>query len=161
MDLGAAARVRGVLRTHGSHAQIPPGGRFIVSGALNDSSIDINGEETAVPGLSDEVVNTTLYFEKNGFSARVSNRYRGSFVGEVPEFDSTLTFKNVGSESLLDAQVGYEFQEGLMQGLSISVTGTNLTDEPFRLNNVGDPEYNLIKYQEYGAVYSVALTYKF
>jgi iron complex outermembrane receptor protein len=134
---------------------------FIVSGAVNDSSIDINGEETPVPGLSEKVVNTTLYFEKAGFSARLSNRYRGDFVGEVPEFDSTLTLKNVSAESLLDAQVGYEFQEGLMRGLSVSVTGTNLTDEPFQLNNVDDPSYNLIKYQEYGAVYSVALTYKF
>jgi len=134
---------------------------FIVSGAVNDSSIDINGVETAVPGLSEEVVNTTLYFEKGGFSARVSNRYRGDFIGEVPEFDSSLTLKNVSAESLLDAQVGYEFQDGLMRGLSVTVSGTNLTDEPFILNNVNDPTYNLIKYQEYGAVYSLALTYKF
>jgi iron complex outermembrane receptor protein len=134
---------------------------FIVSGAVNDSQIDINGVETAVPGLSDEVINSTLYFEKAGFSARVSNRYRGDFIGEVPEFDSSLTLKNVGAESLLDAQVGYEFQEGMMKGLSVSVSGTNLTDEPFVLNNVDDPTYNVIKYQEYGAVYSLAVTYKF
>jgi iron complex outermembrane receptor protein len=134
---------------------------FIVSGAMNDSQIDINGVETAVPGLSDEVINSTLYFEKAGFSARVSNRYRGDFIGEVPEFDSSLTLKNVGAESLLDAQVGYEFQEGMMKGLSVSVSGTNLTDEPFVLNNVDDPTYNVIKYQEYGAVYSLAVTYKF
>ena len=43
----------------------------------------------------------------------------------------------------------------------MAVSGTNLTDEPFILNNVNDPTYNLIKYQEYGAVYSLALTYKF
>lgn len=134
---------------------------FIVSGAVNDSSIDINGVETAVPGLSEEVVNTTLYFEKAGFSARVSNRYRGDFIGEVPEFDSTLTLKNVSAESLLDAQVGYEFQEGFMRGLNVSLSGTNLTDEPFVLNNVDDPTYNVIKFQEYGAVYSLAVTYKF
>ena len=134
---------------------------FIVSGAVNDSSIDINGVETAVPGLSDEVINTTLYFEKAGFSARVSNRYRGDFIGEVPEFDSSLTLKNVSAESLLDAQVGYEFQQGFMRGLSVSLSGTNLTDEPFTLNNVDTTSYNLIKHQEYGAVYSVAVTYKF
>ena len=134
---------------------------FFVSGALNDSEIDINGVATAVPGLSDEVVSTTLYFEKAGFSARVSNRYRGDFIGEVPEFDSSLTLKNVSAESLLDAQIGYEFQEGFMRGLSVSVSGTNLTDEPFVLNNVNDPTYNLIKHQEYGAVYSLAVSYRF
>ena len=47
------------------------------------------------------------------------------------------------------------------KGLSVSVSGTNLTDEPFVLNNVDDPTYNLIKHQEYGAVYSLAVTYKF
>ena len=66
--------------------------------------------------MSEKVVNTTLYFEKAGFSARVSNRYRGDFVGEVPEFDSSLTLKTVSAESLLDAQVGYEFEEGRCEG---------------------------------------------
>lgn len=134
---------------------------FILSGALNDSSISINGEDTPVPGLSEEVVNTTLYFERAGFSARVSNRYRGSFVGEVPAFDATLTLNSVKAESLLDAQIGYEFQSGTLEGLSLSVTGTNLTDEPFVLSAVEDPPYDLVKYQEYGAVYSFAVTYKF
>jgi hypothetical protein len=48
-----------------------------------------------------------------------------------------------------------------MKGLSVSLSGTNLTDEPFTLNNVDTNSYNLIKHQEYGAVYSVAVTYKF
>lgn len=135
---------------------------FIVSGAKNSSKIEINDVETAVPGLSEEVVNTTLYFEKAGFSARVSNRYRGDFIGEVPAFDSSLTLNNVKAESLLDAQVGYEFGAGTrLEGLSLSLTGTNLTDEPFILSNVDEPSYNLIKYQKYGPVYSFALTYKF
>lgn len=134
---------------------------FIISGARNDSSIKINGFDTPVPGLSEDVLNTTLYFEKFGFSARVSNRYRGAFIGEVPAFDSTLTLNNVKAESLLDAQLGYEFSEGTLNGLGLSLTGTNLTDEPFVLSNVGEPSYNLIKYQEYGAVYSFAVTYRF
>ena len=50
----------------------------------------INDVEIDVPGLSKEILNSTLYFEKHGFSARVSNRYRGDFLGEVPLFDATL-----------------------------------------------------------------------
>jgi iron complex outermembrane receptor protein len=134
---------------------------FILSGAKNDSSITINGEESPVPGLSEEVVNSTLYFERSGFSARVSNRYRGDFVGEVPAFDSSLTLNKVKAESLLDAQVGYSFEEGALNGLSLSLTGTNLTDEPFVLSAVDDPSYDLVKYQKYGPVYSFAVTYKF
>jgi iron complex outermembrane receptor protein len=134
---------------------------FIVSAAKNDSQIMINGEERPVPGLSTRVVNTTLYFEKWGFSARVSNRDRDEFVGEVPAFDATLTLNTVAAESILDAQVGYEFKTGPMTGLSVNLQGTNLTDEPFALSQVDTPSVDLVKYQKYGAVYSLALTYKF
>jgi iron complex outermembrane receptor protein len=134
---------------------------FILSAAKNDSEILINDVPTPVPGLSEEVVNTTLYFEKHGFSARISNRYRGDFVGEVPAFDSSLTLNTVKAESLVDAQLGYEWRDGTLKGLSVNLSGYNLTDEPFVLSNVGQPDYNLIKYQKFGATYSLALTYKF
>lgn len=134
---------------------------FIASASKNSSSITINGRETPVPGLSTKVINSTLYYEKYGFSARISNRYRGDFVGEVPAFDATLTLNNVSSESLVDAQIGYSFQSGALNGLSFSLSGTNLTDEPFQLSNVGDTPYNVIKYQNYGAVYALAVSYTF
>jgi len=134
---------------------------FILSGAKNKSSIKINDVDTPVPGLSTKVINSTLYYEKYGFSARVSNRYRDDFVGEVPAFDATLTLNNVGAESLVDAQIGYEIQSGTLQGLSFSVSGTNLTDEPFVLYNVGSEPYHVIKNQEYGAVYAFAVSYTF
>jgi iron complex outermembrane receptor protein len=134
---------------------------LIVSGAKNESSIAINGVGTEIPGLSKTVVNSTVYYEKSGFSARVSNRKRGKFIGEVPAFDATLTLNNVAAESLWDAQVGYEFRDGPMEGLSINLQGINLTDEPFALTQVDAPDDQLIKYQKYGAIYSLALTYKF
>ena len=134
---------------------------LIVSGAKNDSEIEINGEPIDVPGLSKTVVNSTLYFEKAGFSARVSNRSRGKFLGEVLNFDATFRFNNVSAESILDAQVGYEFREGPLEGLSINLQGTNLTDEPFQLSQLDTPERDLVLYQKYGANYSLALTYKF
>jgi iron complex outermembrane receptor protein len=114
-----------------------------------------------VPGLSKEILNSTLYYEKYGFSARVSNRYRGSFLGEIPLFDATLAYNNVHAESLVDAQIGYTFQSGAMEGLSISLAGTNLTDEPFVLNSLDQPEYNLNKHQKYGATYALTLSYVF
>jgi iron complex outermembrane receptor protein len=134
---------------------------FIASAAKNDSKIVINEVETPIPGLSTKVINSTLYYEKYGFSARVSNRYRDDFIGEVPAFDATLTLNNVSAESLLDAQLGYSFQSGVLKGLNISLSGTNLTDEPFVLNNIGTTPYNLIKYQKYGAVYALAVSYVF
>jgi iron complex outermembrane receptor protein len=79
----------------------------------------------------------------------------------VPAFDATLTLNSVAPESILDAQVGYEWRTGPLEGLSVNLQGTNLTDEPFALTNVGADERDLIKYQKYGANYSLALTYRF
>ncbi|HET9475635.1 MAG TPA: TonB-dependent receptor [Steroidobacteraceae bacterium] len=162
---GKGGYVRGVKLT----ASIPfslfsdalGGFGFIASGARNKSSIIINGAQTPIPGLSTEIFNSTLYYERFGFSARVSNRYRDDFVGEVPQFDATLILQNVSSESLLDAQIGYEIQEGTLKGLSFSVSGTNLTDEPFVLSNVGSDPYNFVKYENYGATYALAVSYTF
>jgi len=134
---------------------------FIISGAKNSSSIKINGVDTPVPGLSEKILNSTLYYEKSGFSARISNRYRGDFLGEVPLFDATLSYNNVSAESLVDAQIGYAIQEGAMKGLSFSLAGTNLTDEPFVLNSTDQTPYNFNKYQKYGATYALTVSYVF
>ena len=134
---------------------------IILSGTKNSSSLIINGDQTPIPGLSTKIFNSTIYYEKYGFSARVSNRYRDSFVGEVPQFDATLILQTVSAESLLDAQIGYEIQEGSLRGLSFSVSGTNLTDEPFVLSNTGSDPYNFVKYENYGATYAVAVSYSF
>jgi iron complex outermembrane recepter protein len=134
---------------------------FIVSGAKNSSSISPDGEEIDIPGLSKEILNSTLYYEKHGFSARVSNRYRGDFLGEVPLFDATLSYNNVSAESLVDAQLGYSFSSGALKGLSLSLAGTNLTDEPFVLNSLDQTPYNFNKYEEYGATYALTVSYVF
>ena len=134
---------------------------FILSAATNSSAIAINGVPKAVPGLSTHVINSTLYYENAGFSARISNRYRGDFTGEVPAFDATLTLNQVKSESIVDAQVGYEFKQGPVKGLSLNLSGTNLTDAPFVLYNEGSSPYYPIKYQKYGAVYAFSATYRF
>ncbi|HEX6636410.1 MAG TPA: TonB-dependent receptor [Steroidobacteraceae bacterium] len=134
---------------------------LIVSGAKNSSSITINDVETPVPGLSEKILNSTLYYEKHGFSARVSNRYRGDFLGEVPLFDATLSYNNVSAESLVDAQIGYSVQSGNLEGLSVSLSGTNLTDEPFVLNSLDQNPYNFNKYQKYGATYALTVSYVF
>jgi iron complex outermembrane receptor protein len=133
-----------------------------VSASWNQSSISPDpGFKTTVPGLSPRVINSTLFFERFGFSVRVSDRYRGGFVGEVPAYDSSLTINNVASENIVDAQVGYSFLEGPLNGLSVNLSGSNLTDQPFVLTQVGAPTKDIIKYEKYGAVYAVNVRYKF
>ncbi len=135
---------------------------LIVSASWTQSSVSPQpGTSQPVPGLSPRVINTTLFYENRGFSARVSNRYRAEFDGEVPTFDGSIQNREVKSESLLDAQVGYEFREGAVKGLSLNLSGTNLTDTPFVQWNVGDPPYFNQKYEKYGAVYTLSANYKF
>jgi iron complex outermembrane receptor protein len=133
----------------------------LVAASWNRSEIHPGGTSLPLIGLSPRVINTTLYYERGGFSVRVSDRLRGSFVGEVPAYDSTLTVNNVKSENIVDAQIGYSFTEGPVKGLAVNLSGSNLTNEPFVLYQVGAPAFDIVKYEKYGAVYAVSLRYKF
>ncbi len=84
-----------------------------------------------VPGLSKWVGTAEAYYEKHGFQARVSYRYRSKFIGEVAGLSAAPTFRTAKPEGILDAQVGYEFQTGMLKGLSILGQVKNITDTPF------------------------------
>ena len=132
------------------------------SGAFNSSQLNPSGTSSYdVPGLSREVVNTTIYYEKYGFSARISNRYRGDFLGEVPDYTNSLNNQWVHSESIYDAQVSYAFQEGPMKGLTLSVSGSNLNNTPFWVyQGKGHPE-QILRYEKYGATYLFGVSYRY
>ncbi|KAF0116052.1 MAG: TonB-dependent receptor [Hyphomonadaceae bacterium] len=131
---------------------------LIASASFNNSSINPTGTgEVAIPGLSEQIINTTIYYEKHGFSARLSNRYRGDFVGEVPDYTNSLQTRNVRSESILDAQLGYTFQSGPANGLNLSFSASNITNEPFFMYQ-GD---NVVREEKYGATYMFGASYRF
>jgi iron complex outermembrane receptor protein len=114
-----------------------------------------------IPGYSKWVANGTAYFEKWGFSARGSVRYRSTFVGEVSGFGAARVRRRAAPETIVDAQIGYEFQPGSsLYGLSIFLQGQNLTDEPFKTYNPGQP-LQVIDYQNYGRRYLAGFTFKF
>ncbi|HVM36973.1 MAG TPA: TonB-dependent receptor [Sphingomicrobium sp.] len=113
-----------------------------------------------IPGYSRHVANGTLFFEKWGFSARGSARYRSTFVGEFSGFGGDRVRRRAGGEVIYDAQIGYDFGQGLFNGLSVFLQGQNLTDEPFGTMNPGAP-LQVIDYQTYGRRYQAGLTYKF
>ena len=125
----------------------------------NDSDIEPNGpgSGSTLPGLSDEMWNITLYFERAGFSARVNQRYRSGYVGEVAGFGGARTGSDIEEETVLDAHIGYEFQSGALQGLNIYAAGLNLTDEPFQTIHAGVGLPN--EYQTFGATYQLGFTY--
>jgi len=114
-----------------------------------------------LPGYSKWVANGTAYFEKWGFNARGSVRYRSTFLGEVSGFAANRVRRRAAAETIVDAQIGYDFQAGsALEGLSLYVQGQNLTNAPFITTNPGDSR-EVIDYQTYGRRFLAGFTYKF
>lgn len=135
---------------------------LIISGSFTDSEVTLEKGQNpiTIPGLSKKVINTTFYYEKDGFNARVSNRYRGKFLGEVAGLSAARIFRTVDEESVLDAQIGYEFREGPLTGLSLLVQANNITNEPFKTYDNNDKRQT-IDYQKYGATYMFGVSYRY
>ena len=93
--------------------------------------------------------------------SRVSARYRSSFIGEVSGFGGARVRRRARPETIIDAQIGYDFQPGsALEGLSIFVQGQNLTDEPFVTDDPRDSRA-VIDYQVYGRRYLAGASFKF
>ncbi len=123
---------------------------------------DANGNLTQIPGYSKWVANGTAYFEKNGFNARSSVRYRSTFLGDFTGFGGSPTRRTALGEMIVDAQIGYDFQEGsALNGLSLYLQGQNLTDERFASIAPGGNRLKVIDYQTYGRRFLAGFTYKF
>lgn len=134
----------------------------IISVASNRSSVQTSDTvplKSDLPGLSKTTATATLYYEKNGISARISDRYRSDFLGEIPGFGNARTFRMVRAEQVVDAQIGYSFETGPLKGLSLTAQVNNLTNEPFRTYQNGDKR-QIIDYENYGRTYMIGVNYK-
>lgn len=121
---------------------------------------DANGNETQIPGYSKWVINGTAYYEKAGFNTRASVRHRSTFLGDFTGFGGSPTRRTALGETIIDAQIGYDFQPGsALEGLSLYIQGQNLTDERFA--SIGGDPRQVIDYQIYGRRFLAGFTYKF
>jgi iron complex outermembrane receptor protein len=139
------------------------------SASFNDSSIKIRDPESAssvgggdidLPGLSKRVYNFTAYYERAGFEARVSQRKRSDFIGEIGNFNGNRTLRYVVGEDIVDAQMGYTFGEGSLKGLGLLLQVSNLTNSAYRTYFSGSKDRPL-EYIEWGRTYLIGLNYKF
>ena len=123
---------------------------------------DQNGNDYELPGLSENITSATLYYDKNGFSARASMRKRGDFKGDVYGLGFDTVQVDIMGETIVDAQIGYDFGEGgfeSLDGLSIFLQAYNLTEEPFT-SLQGDNALQVRDYQDYGSTYLLGFSYK-
>jgi len=139
------------------------------SATFNDSDIKILDPESAssvgtdpisLPGLSERVYNFTAYYERNGFEARVSQRRRSDFIGEIGNFNGNRTLRYVVGENVTDAQISYTFaDDSALHGLTLLLQGSNLTNEPYR--TYAGTKDRPLEYIEWGRTYMLGVNYKF
>jgi iron complex outermembrane receptor protein len=118
-----------------------------------------DGPDEPIAGLSDVVRNIAVYYENHGFQARVSQRHRSEFLGEIQGFGADRAQVFIDGESVVDFQTGYTFGEGALDGVAILLQVNNLTNEPYRqiFRDTGLTQ----RYEEYGRQYLLGVTYKF
>lgn len=136
----------------------------LLNASLTKSSIrpNLGDPSQPIPGLSENIYNATLYYEKGGFEARASGRYRSDFRGDIATFGFRgPNFRNILAETVFDAQLSYEYETGILEGLTIILQGYNLSDEPLAAT-FGDQDLRLVRdYHRWGAQYSLGASYKF
>jgi len=130
--------------------------------AYTESSIRFADVPTPItlPGLSKNVFQAVAWFEKWGFNARASYTNRSAYLGDYVLYSAQLTSNETKSQATLDAQIGYDFKVGPLNGLSIYVQGHNLTNSKTISYVNNDPNQVNIRSQ-YGAQYLAGLTLKF
>lgn len=126
------------------------------------SSISPNGPGTSepLPGLSKYVSNITVYYERFGFSARVAQRHRSEFIGEVQAFGGDRAKIAFNAETVTDVQLGYTFQSGPLKNLALLLQVNNLENEPFSSSYDGASDRPR-QFWEYGRTYLFGVSYRY
>lgn len=144
------------------------GGSFSITYA--DAGIrDPNGNPLKIPGYSEYVWSSDLFYEKNGWQAKLSARYRDGFLSEVQNFDGSLSGADARAETIIDGQIGYTFEDrdDFLNGFGIQFEVFNITNEPFvTQNDLFDGSGNVIgnaasRHELYGRTYNVTLKKEF
>jgi iron complex outermembrane receptor protein len=141
---------------------------FGAQGSISHSKYKLKPAAEAVipvlPGFSAWTYNITGYYEKHGFQARASYRYRDAFQGEVIALFSNPGFPQILADKQLDAQIGYTFQPGSrMDGLGILLQVSNVLNSPYRTSyTVGPNNVNTLEnFEQYGRQWLLGVSYHF
>jgi len=108
------------------------------------------GDKISLPSQADLVGNFIIGYERDALSLRLSTTFKGERLLEVNTEDAALD-KYEDDHMQVDLSAKYR----LDNGLQLTFSGVNLTDEPMYIHNSG---YNGV-YEEYGPTYVLGLTY--
>jgi TonB-dependent receptor len=104
-----------------------------------------------LPGLSENVLQTTLFWGYEGFETRISARYRDEFVSEQVAVEAQTV--NYDDELVIDYQASYQFNNNL--GVVFQVN--NVTDEPTKSYFGVQSQTGTIQY--FGRQFFLGMTY--
>lgn len=110
------------------HPMLDGFGVVLSASKLSSALYDKQGEEINLNGLSGTSGSATVYYEKGGFSARFSQRYRSAFTATKRDIFLTATTRQEDADRVADAQLGYEFHDGSYKGLSLLLQVYNVFD---------------------------------
>ncbi|MEO0755055.1 MAG: TonB-dependent receptor, partial [Pseudomonadota bacterium] len=142
----------------------PEGFGVYASYTYADSNLDDDeGNSLDIPGYSENVWSANVYYENFGWRGRLSARHRGEFLSEVPLFDGSLSGATAQEETVLDAQIGYDWDDGPLEGFGVNLEVFNITDEPFVTEaQTTDPSVVYpSRHELYGTTYNFTVTKKF
>lgn len=147
---------------------------FGVIGSLSLTESDLNPtanqqSPVRIPGLSGMVYNATAYYERGGFQARISKRFREAFKGEVVQLFATRGQTEILDDEQIDAQIGYTFESGRLEGFGVLLQVNNLTNSPYRTRlgldgggtQTADGGALPETYEEYGRQFLLGFNYRF
>jgi len=140
---------------------------FGVEGSVSRSKYKLPATSLAdtggtLPGFSKWVYNITGYYEKDGFQARASYRYRSKFKGETVQLFTNLGYSYILADKQMDGQIGYTFQEGSrLAGLGILLQVSNALNSPYRTSYGVNGTQVLENYEKYGRQWLLGVSYHF
>ena len=105
----------------------------------------------SLPGLSENVIQTTVFWEYQGFETRVNVRYRDAFVSEQVAVEAQTV--NYDDEMIIDYQASYQINENFGAVFQIN----NVTDEPTKSYFGFEAQTGTLQY--FGRQYFLGLTY--
>ncbi|HJV70997.1 TonB-dependent receptor [Ideonella sp.] len=123
------------------------------------SGQNVNTPNIPLPGLSREVTNIRLYYEKYGFQIAVAQRHRSEYLGSISDYQDKTQLVYVKAESQVDVQLAYDFDWGPLKGLSLLAQGNNLTNAEYAEYDAANG--NITNRKKFGTSYMVGLNYKF
>lgn len=105
----------------------------------------------SLPGLSENVIQTTVFWEYEGFETRVNLRYRDAFVSEQVAVEAQTV--NYDDEMIIDYQASYQINENFGAVFQIN----NVTDEPTKSYFGFEAQTGTLQY--FGRQFFLGLTY--